>query len=632
MRYLYLISLLWIICEVGATQSRYSPDPRWYKTYDVKFYNINLNVNDTNTYIQGNTLIKLKLNENSDSLVLNFNQGLTIDSVLLNKKKVKSHYFQNDLLIVKNSSALTMNSVYDIDIYYRGNVISNLFFSSVSSKNDGYWNIPVTWTLSEPFGAKLWFPCKQQLSDKADSCWMFLTVPRGRKAGSVGLLTDTIGVGMNKVQYRWKTRYPIAYYLISFSVANYSDYSFYTKFEGRSDSLLVQNYIYNKPGCLDKYKDDINNTSDFLRVFSDKFGLYPFYKEKYGHCLAPISGGMEHQTMTTLNSFNYSLVSHELTHQWFGDYVTCATWQDIWINEGFASYGEYVAYEFLNAKERANSWILEAQNMSLREPEGSVFVPASESEDEFRIFSSNLSYKKGAVIIHMLRKIINNDELFFKSLRTFLDKYKYSSATGEEFKKHMEQETGITLTGFFDQWYYGRGFPIFDISWKQSNDTLFLKLEQTSSSTVTTFFNTPLDIKATGLNFDTAFRINQTENNQLFKIKLSKSINSIEFDPQNWLLKKVKNISQLPEIPSSDNYLNILSNPFGDSLKLAFKEETFKDDKVQIIGIKGSVISETYVRKKKEAVINTSVMSPGVYLLILNHGQDKYVRKIIKAN
>lgn len=631
-RYLLFLSAFWLICEVGETQSRYLPNPKWFNTYDIKFYNINLNVSDTSTYIQGNTLIKLEITENSDSLVFNFNDKLTIDSILLNQKRINNHHFQNDLLVVKSSSVFTLNSVYDIDIYYRGKVVSSSFFSSISSERDRYWNIPVTWSLSEPFGAKLWFPCKQQLTDKADSCWMFLTIPKGRKAGSVGVLTDTISVRNNKIQYQWKTAYPISYYLISFTVADYIDYSFYTKFEGRSDSLLVQNYIYNRPGCLEENKNKIDRTADFLKVFSEKFGLYPFYKEKYGHSLAPISGGMEHQTMTTLNSFHYSLVSHELAHQWFGDYVTCATWQDIWINEGFASYGEYMAYEFLNAKEEADNWIEGAQNMSLREPNGSVFVPASDAEDEYRIFSGNLSYKKGAVIIHMLRKIINNDTLFFKSLRTFLEKYKFGSATGEDFKKHIEEETKLDLGSFFDQWYYGRGYPKFDISWALSEDTLLINLKQTTSSDSTPFFNTPFDIRATGANFDTTFRLQQTEKSQLFKVKLSNAVNSIEFDPENWLLKKVENISQLPEIPSNDNYLQILSNPFDDNLKLKFKSETFKDDKIKIIGINGNLISEFYVRKKKETTINTSSMSPGIYLLVLSHGENKYVRKIIKSN
>ncbi|NJO90434.1 MAG: M1 family metallopeptidase [Chloroflexia bacterium] len=226
------------------------------------------------------------------------------------------------------------------------------------------------------------------------------------------MLTDTVNINEKQVQYRWKSKYPIAYYLISFTVADYKDYSYYIKIPGRTDSLLFQNYVYNRPGYLEIYKPEIDKTADFLILFSKLFGLYPFYEEKYGHCVAPIGGGMEHQTMTTLYNYSYTLVSHELAHQWFGDHTTCSTWQDIWINEGFASYCEYIAYENLGTKSEAESWMQNAQTRALREAEGSVFVPFTSANDEYRLFSSNLSYKKGAVILHMLRNEINDDSVF----------------------------------------------------------------------------------------------------------------------------------------------------------------------------------------------------------------------------
>lgn len=610
----------------------YQPEPDWFRTYDVKFYSLDLQVSDTSTFIKGNTLIKLLIKEETDTLVFDFNSSLTIDSILIGTKRVNNYSFQKSLLIIRPGFRLSSSSLENVTVFYGGKVTTNSFFSSLSNETEVYWNIPVTWTLSESFGAKNWFPCKQQLSDKADSCWVFLTIPKGRKAGSNGLLTDVVNINSKQVQYRWKSRYPVAYYLISFTVADYTDYSFYVTVPGRSDSLLVQNYIYNRPGYLENNKKSIDQTADFIKLYSKLFGLYPFYGEKYGHCLAPIGGGMEHQTMTTLVNFSSGLVSHELGHQWFGDNTTCANWQDIWVNEGFASYCEYLALENLESKSSADSWLLDAQRSALHDTAGSVFVPASYANDEFRIFSTNLSYKKGAVIIHMLRKVINNDNVFFNGLKNYLKEYRYKSATGEDFEKVMEKETGLDLSQFFNQWYYGKGYPQFDISWKTTGDSILLNVRQVPSSRSVTFFNTPFDIKISGSEKDSILRLVQTKNPQIFKIKYSGSLGNLEFDPEGWLLKRIIGITKLPEIPSDDDYFEVSPNPFSENLYLTFKNTSAKDEKVSLIALNGAVVMETYVRKKKDTVIGTSALRSGIYLLVVSHGKSKYIRKVIKAN
>ncbi|NJO90435.1 MAG: M1 family metallopeptidase [Chloroflexia bacterium] len=165
----------------ARTQDKYVSGPDWHKTYDVKFYFLNLDVNDTSTYIKGNTVVKVEIKEQTDSLVFDFNPSLIIDSVFVNSEKNASYEFQSELLVITLQNKMPVSSFQEVIIYYHGNVSTNVFFSSFTNEYESNWKIPVTWTLSEPFGARYWFPCKQQLTDKADSCWVFLTIPRVEK-------------------------------------------------------------------------------------------------------------------------------------------------------------------------------------------------------------------------------------------------------------------------------------------------------------------------------------------------------------------------------------------------------------------------------------------------------------------
>ncbi|GIV25811.1 MAG: hypothetical protein KatS3mg026_1503 [Bacteroidia bacterium] len=194
-------------------------------------------------------------------------------------------------------------------------------------------------------------------------------MPLGTRAGAVGLLegTDTLPL-TQQVRLRWKSRYPIAYYLVAFAVAEYIDYSFYAPIPGAPQPVLVQNYLYNNPQTLPYFQDQIDTTAGLLREFSRLYGPYPFWREKYGHMMAPFSGGMEHQTMTTQGFFTFTLTAHELAHQWFGDWVTCASWQDIWLNEGFASYSEYVALQRLGGAAAARSWLVNTHDDVVSNP------------------------------------------------------------------------------------------------------------------------------------------------------------------------------------------------------------------------------------------------------------------------
>jgi len=315
--------------------------------YDAKFHHLTINVERTDKNISGNvrTLAQVK-SVSLDTFAVEFYSTMIIDSARINGMLITPVRVQDAVNFILPST-LSQNDMIDAKIYYHGlapTVNGSAIGDGLNNGTSQSWGNQVTWSLSEPYSAYEWFPCKQQLQDKLDSSYVFVTTDSTNKVGSNGLLTNVVTVG-NKKRYEWKNRHVIDYYLISIAVAQYIDYSFYAHPAGTTDSVLVQNYIYNNPATLPNFKSVIDQTDDLIEFFSTKFGMYPFADEKYGHAMAPFGGGMEHQTMTSLGSFGFELIAHELAHQWWGDNVTCRTWGDIFVNEGFASYSEYLALQ-----------------------------------------------------------------------------------------------------------------------------------------------------------------------------------------------------------------------------------------------------------------------------------------------
>jgi aminopeptidase N len=479
--------------------------------------------------------------------------------------------------------------------------------------------------LSEPFHAKDWFVCKQVLSDKADSAYIFITVDTSLMAGSNGTLANISSLSDSTRRFEWKTRYPVAFYLLSFSVSDYQDYSIYAFPDKDGDSLLIQNYIYDSSAFLDEHRENIDVTRDLIELYSDLFTLYPFPREKYGHCYAPMGGGMEHQTMTTLSDFNFFLVAHELGHQWFGDNVTCATWQDIWINEGFASYIEYLAAENLLSKDVAQAWMVNAHDRARTAPEGSIYIPAEDALDEGRIFSGALSYKKGAAILHMIRYELDDDSLFFQTLQNYQKIFRDSVATGLDFMNVLEVTSGKDFDWFFDQWYFGKGYPNFTMTWWQNKDTLIIASSQSGSSEETPFFRTHIDFLIRFIDgTDTLIRVEQISNDQYFNIQLPSFVSEVIADPDNWLL----DVTTIIEKPPNEGSFSVGPNPFTDRLWIEFRNNNVKRD-IIISDLNGKVIAR-YETKSDMINLPLNNLVRGVYLFTVVEAGDSVTTKIVK--
>ncbi|RLD24203.1 MAG: hypothetical protein DRI70_08495 [Bacteroidetes bacterium] len=487
----------------SATDYENHLNERWLSAYDVKFYDLELSVSNTSTVISGSASILLEAVREMDTLVLELQDALEVTNIEISANgdfqeftALTNYQHIDDAIFIPLEKTRSEGEQYFIRIEYHGNAGQNRgFFAGIKTATDNSYNFEVTYTLSEPHNARDWFPVKQVLTDKIDSAWISLRCADHLMAASNGLLEEIEESENNSHIFRWRTRYPIAYYLLSFTVSDYRDFSFNAALSEEGDSVLVQNYIYDSDAVFRIWEDEIRTTGSMITLFSNLLIDYPFSEEKYGHAMAPMGGGMEHQTMTNLHDFNFYLVAHELAHQWFGDYVMCGNWQDIWINEGFASYMEYIAGQLIRGQETANDWMTNAMSIALTESDGSVYVPEESVSDVNRLFDYGLTYKKGAVLLHMIRYHLNDDALFFNVLKTYLEQFGQGVALGEDFRSVLESVTGTDFSCFFDQWYYGEGFPRFKIQWYQVGDSLWITIEQTSSAPeVTPFFKTPFDL------------------------------------------------------------------------------------------------------------------------------------------
>ncbi|MCC6370089.1 MAG: T9SS type A sorting domain-containing protein [Bacteroidia bacterium] len=624
-----------------------SPQTSHELKYDVKFVHLNLNVERINKYISGGVKIVGTVTiAPLDTFQTLLHLNLTIDSIRFNGVLV-SAIRQDSIVKFKTPTNLNAGAGFTTTVYYKGTPPNggSAIGSGFSNATSGAWNNQATWSLSESFVAYHWWPCKQILTDKIDSSWVFITTDSLNKAGSNGLLKNVVVVG-NKKRYEWKSRTPIDYYLISVAVARYKEYKQYAKpLYLPNDSILIQNYIYdnaiNNNNWINQQKVALDKMPQVMSFLCNMYGMYPFYKEKYGHCMAPLGGGMEHQTMTTLGFFEYYINAHELGHQWWGDNVTCKSWGDIWINEGFASYTEHLVAQYLDPVNFAGN-LNAAHNAVMGQPGGSVHFTGSDTLNSGRIFSSRLTYDKGGAIIHSLRFLTNNDSTWFNCLRGFQNTYKNGTASAVDFQNYYQTFTGINPTQFFSQWYYGEGYPTFTVKYNYTGTQFFLKSSQTvSMPSATPLFITPIEYKISrAAKPDTTIRLMHSNAVEDYTIALNGTVTAVQCDPNNWLINKSvgpsrdaslgvpPNLADVAELNGSTEGISIGPNPTRGLVEISNKNNA--RGFVEVYALDGRLLAKKVLAEKTS--IDLSDYSAGVYLIkfLDPENQERMSQKVIK--
>lgn len=584
--------------------------------YDVKYYRLNIEVDPAVLFIKGDiTTYFVASQNNAGSMEFDLLSSLTVDSVKYQNAIISFQHLNNDVLRLIFPTNLQLNTLDSVQIFYQGIPTGGGFGSFVSQAHQG---TPALWTLSEPYGAKDWWPCKQTLTDKADSIDFIITNPSAYIAASNGLLIsrDTVN---NKTISHWRHRYPITAYLVAFAVTNYRIYSDY--YVNGTDSLEILNYVY--PETYNTAQSSTPITANIMHVFDSLFGEYPFKNEKYGHAQFGWGGGMEHQTMSFMANYSFDLIAHELGHQWFGDKVTCGSWQDIWLNEGFATYMTGLSFENIFPQFWSN-WKNSVSNAATSAPSGSVYVTDTSSVNQ--IFSGRLSYNKGAYLLHMLRWKMG-DSAFFAANRNYLTdpNLAYGYARVAQLKSHLETSSGLNLTEFFDDWYYGQGFPNYQVYYSQNGTTTDVTIRQTQSNSSVSFFEMPVPIQFEGVNGDTTIIFNHTFSGESFTINIPFAITTATLDPERWILTRTNFITSTEEQNILDRGITLYPIPADDALSVKLSNPEIRANSVAIMNAVGAVVLSTPYKEE----LNVSNLPQGVYFVQVETNLGRYQKRII---
>jgi aminopeptidase N len=529
--------------------------------YDVRFYRLVLDLNPTTQILTGTATVEAVVTAAPLTQVqLDLDAGMSVSAARAGGSAASLAHSAG-ILTVDLDRAYAAGELVTVEIDYSGNPSDPDYFGWST-----YGGQPLIWTLSEPYGARVWWPCKDLNTDKADSVALDVTVPSNLVVASNGVQEAVTTPVAGRTTYHWRERYPICTYLVSVTAHPYSVINdVYYPIAG--GTMPVVHYVV--PGQLAAATTGFAVTVDMLGAFADAFGEYPFVDEKYGHAQFPWGGGMEHQTCTSLyyGTYDEGIIAHELGHQWFGDLITCADFSHIWLNEGFATWLE--AYW----KEVDNGTVAYHQEMAAARYLGAGTIFVEDPSNFWGIFDYNLSYQKASWVPHMLRHLMG-DAAFFAGLQQYRAERGFGSATTEQFQAVMEAASGKDLDAFFQQWIYGEYYPRYDFAWTSepagAGWRVRLRIEQ--SQTNTGLFTMPLDVRIETEAGALTFVVQNDRAEQWYAFEVPSAPLGLALDPENWVLceKRFLGTSDVPLVAATVRLLGAAPNPFNPRTTVRF--------------------------------------------------------------
>ncbi|MGB5105427.1 MAG: M1 family aminopeptidase [Candidatus Zixiibacteriota bacterium] len=512
------------LASLGATANQ--------NDFDINYYDISIRIHAETNTIAGEVGFSATTLQPLDFVELNLDQTMIVDSVTTSGAATTFQHQGNILTIVVPQHGT--GEFIGATVFYHGRPIFDGFGSFSFNKHN---DLPLVSSLSEPFYARTWWPCKDHPSDKADSVDMRATIDSRVTVVSNGTLAGITANGDGTNTTHWHESYPIATYLVSLAIADYEHYADTFHYEG--ESMPVDFYMLS--GLVEQHFAVNAKVVGMLEYFSSIYGTYPFIREKYGHAQFAWGGGMEHQTCSSIGAFPESLLAHELAHQWWGDMITCGTWHDIWLNEGFARYSEALWLEHVNGPQALQQYM-----NSLTRLDQQVYV--ADTTNVNTMFD-RVVYDKGAMALHMLRFNLG-DEMFFRVIRAYGEsRHKYNSATTSDFQALCEDISGRDLQYFFDQWVYQPSMPDYRFGFfsYETDSGWVTDLQMQQVQTAYELFKTDMDVRFWFASDSLTLRVSNDRRKQNFRYLLPDEPIKCRIDPDNWIINKYTEVALLPQ-------------------------------------------------------------------------------------
>lgn len=511
------------------------------KNIDIKHYVFQLRLTDSNDEIIGTTQVTVNFKQAG---ILNFrldlinkstekkDKGMVVEGVSISNTTV-NYTHENDALIIYLHKSAVANETITFTIKYHGIPFDGLRIGATKFGDRSFFN--ENW----PNRGRHWLPILDHPSDKATSEFI-VTAPAHYKVVSNGLLLEESSLGNNTMLTHWKQSVPVSSWLFVLGVADFA-VQYVDDFEGKS----IQTWVYSKNREAGFY--DFKEPTKKVLAFYTKY-VGPYAYEKLANIQTPsVNGGMETSSAIFYgeNLVNgkgdertKNIVVHEIAHQWFGNAVTEATWDDAWLSEGFATFFTLLYYENQYGQAEYNNRIIKAKkavlDMTIKIPDFSIIAPRTAEKEAV---TTGLTYQKGAWFLHMLRDKIG-EQNFQKGIKSYYKKFYNANATTDEFRMEMEKAAGLDLKVFFKQWLYQPVNPKIDAIWTYDATSHKININLTQSQLTNFNFDIPIEIGYYTKDSKTPLLLKMNLN----KKQLSQSFNvkgipeNIEVDPRNVLL------------------------------------------------------------------------------------------------
>ncbi|TET46678.1 hypothetical protein E3J62_03505 [candidate division TA06 bacterium] len=583
--------------------------------FDVLKYDLSISFDLVAQTLTGTTGVLIRSEvADLDSIFLHLVQ-LTVDSIWMMDRNLPFGHSAG-VIEIGLDSTIPAGDTFQVNIAYQGHPAheawGGFWFTSKAA-----FNLGVGLNTDPPSMGRYWFPCYDVPNDKAEFD-MSYTVPLGKVAVSNGILVDTIpDYPESTMTYVWSEHHPTSTYLVAVSISDYVVVP---------DSVYAWIYNYVYPEDSSKAVTSFRNVHRMMDAYETFFSPYHF--DKFSFVETP-KGDMEHQTCVSHyylcinggNNYDW-LLAHELSHQWWGDWVTIADWRDIWLNEGFATYCEAIYQEYIGGWNAYHNYVVNSI-MNYYLASGELF-PIYDPQEMW----GATSYEKGASVLHMLRHVIT-DSIFFDALNSYGDKYAYGNVVTPNFQAVCESVYGQDLDWFFDQWIYDWEYPKYVYSyWQSGVDTV--RVVVTQEQTIGPVFVMPVDFRVGTSTGDTVVVgwVDESPESLTFAFE-GANTDSFAFDPDDWILKLVRNEPGIAERQNAYGrqgekaHIAVSPNPFARSIKLTLvsKMGTQSEDAVSlyIYDITGQLVKTFHMGGDGE---DSGEVAPGYCHTLVWDGKD----------